>query len=408
MSADTVPGDRTPSDPRRRRVAPPVLVDSARAVMVEHWRERGYTVPNARVYPHQWLWDSCFHSVIWAHLGEPERATGELRSLFARQHDDGFVPHMTYWEHPDLHASFWGRPAASSITQPPMYGHALAELVRLGVTVDDELVERAAAGLDFLVGARRGDRALVPILHPWESGCDDSPRWDRWAGEGRTAETWYRRKGELVATLERTAGGSSVANPAFEVEAAGFNALVLFNAAELASIGGGSGRTDALGRMRDALDRRWDETAVTWRDSDDPAPPTRTLEALLPVLVTDREDAVDAAFGQILDDRAFGGACGPAQVHRDEPAYDPTAYWRGPAWPQLTYLLWVAARRRGRADDAERLATALVRGAERSGLAEYWEPDTGAGLGAVPQSWAALAAVVSLAPSTDPPVAPTV
>jgi hypothetical protein len=36
----------------------------------------------------------------------------------------------------------------------------------------------------------------------------------------------------------------------------------------------------------------------------------------------------------------------------------------------------------------------LVRGAARSGLAEYWHPDTGAALGAVPQSWSALAAVV--------------
>ena len=40
------------------------------------------------------------------------------------------------------------------------------------------------------------------------------------------------------------------------------------------------------------------------------------------------------------------------------------------------------------------LAARLVAGAHRSGLAEYWHPDTGQGLGAVPQSWAALAAVV--------------
>jgi hypothetical protein len=33
-------------------------------------------------------------------------------------------------------------------------------------------------------------------------------------------------------------------------------------------------------------------------------------------------------------------------------------------------------------------------GATKSGFAEYWDPDTGAGLGAAPQSWTALAAVV--------------
>jgi glycogen debranching enzyme len=84
-------------------------------------------------------------------------------------------------------------------------------------------------------------------------------------------------------------------------------------------------------------------------------------------------------------------------VHRDEPAFDPGTYWRGPAWPQLTYLFWVAARAHGRAGDAAWLADALVLGADRSGFAEYWHPDTGRGLGAVPQSWATLAAVVAAA-----------
>ena len=89
----------------------------------------------------------------------------------------------------------------------------------------------------------------------------------------------------------------------------------------------------------------------------------------------------------------------PGGVHRDEPTFEPTTYWRGPAWPQLTYLLWVAAdRRRPIAAAADDLAGRLVAGARRSGLAEYWHPDTGAGLGAVPQSWAALAAVVDQAP----------
>jgi len=394
MSADTVPGDPAPTATKPGADGPASLRARATEVMGRNWRARGYTVPNAHVYPHQWLWDSCFHAVVWAHLGEPERALTELRMLFAAQHDDGFVPHMTYWEHPDLHASFWGRPGASTITQPPMYGHALAELIRLGVTVDPELVDRAAAGLAFLVGTRRGERDLVPIVHPWESGCDDSPRWDGWAGADRTTESWRRTKGELVGSLVLSASGSPVANPSFEVEAAGFNALVLFNAEELASVGCGDHLPVGLDRMRQALDHRWDPETATWRDGVGGERPVRTLEALLPVLVTSRADVVDAVFVQILDDRAFGGACGPAQVHRLEADFDPVTYWRGPAWPQLTYLFWVAAGRHGRVADRARLAAALQRGAEQSGFAEYWEPGSGAGLGAIPQSWAALAAVV--------------
>jgi hypothetical protein len=38
-------------------------------------------------------------------------------------------------------------------------------------------------------------------------------------------------------------------------------------------------------------------------------------------------------------------------------------------------------------------------GAHRSDFAEYWDPDTGNGLGARPQSWTALAAVMAIATS---------
>src|SRR5690606_12810736 len=72
-------------------VAPDDLAASCRSVLGAHWREPGFTVPNDETYPWQWLWDSAFHAVVWAHLGEPERALSELRCLFARQHESGFV-----------------------------------------------------------------------------------------------------------------------------------------------------------------------------------------------------------------------------------------------------------------------------------------------------------------------------
>ena len=65
-------------------------------MMLAHWRPDGHTVPNAGVYPWQWLWDSCFHALIWAELGEPERAVTELRSALADQDELGFVPHIRY------------------------------------------------------------------------------------------------------------------------------------------------------------------------------------------------------------------------------------------------------------------------------------------------------------------------
>ena len=63
------------------------------SMMAAHWREGGYTVPHGSVYPWQWLWDSCFHSLIWAELGDGERAVAELANVLAVQDELGFVPH---------------------------------------------------------------------------------------------------------------------------------------------------------------------------------------------------------------------------------------------------------------------------------------------------------------------------
>lgn len=379
---------------RHSSTLPTNLAFRARAVLEANWREPGFCVPHATTYPWQWLWDSCFHAICWAHLGESERGLAEVRNALAHQEPGGFVPHMTYWHDGEAHAAFWGRSHTGTITQPPMYGHALAELHRLGVAVPDDLLEQACLGLRHLLTARMRDGVGPVIVHPWESGCDNSPRWDAWCPQPWNVDRWKALKGELVSALAD--GGS----PQFEVASAGFGALVAFNARELADITDDAFLHAEADALAGRLSVRWNGRLRTWVDHVVVGPnataSARTLDALLPVLVVDDETAIAAAFADILDDRAFGGRFGPAANHRDEPTFDPCGYWRGPAWPQLTYLLWVAACRHGDEITASGLAERLIAGAAQSNFAEYWHPDAGEGLGALPQGWAALAAVVAL------------
>jgi hypothetical protein len=379
---------------------PADLRAAARQVLLDGWQPAGYTVPNTAVYPFQWLWDSCFHAIVWADLGEADRAQRELHHLFRTQDADGFVPHVDYEAAPDTHATFWGRRGASSITQPPMYGHALAELHRRGVDVDPALCERARRGLAFLLDrrARDTDTGLVTIVHPWESGADDSPRWDDWRDPDAVdaAVSWFDMKGRLLDTVTRSATGAPLANPAFGAAPVAFSALVAFNAMELTTLVDDPALAAAAADLARAVAARWDDTRRTWTDGGPAATGSgsvRVLDALLGALV----DPVHAptALADAIDDAAYGGRCGPAGVHRAEASFAPTSYWRGPAWPQLTYLLWVAARRGADLAAADALAAALVEGGRRSGFAEYWHPDTGAPLGARPQSWATLAALVN-------------
>ena len=80
--------------------------------------------------------------------------------------------------------------SASTITQPPIYALAVVELSRRGVEVPAEVVERAVAGLWFLLRDRRRSRAgLIELVHPWESGCDHSPRWDDLMSPGSAVRT---------------------------------------------------------------------------------------------------------------------------------------------------------------------------------------------------------------------------
>ena len=373
-------------------------------VMERHWQPEGYTAPSAGRYPFQWLWDSCFHAVIWAHLGD-ERALVELATVFHWQTDDGFVPHIGYQREPAAQAAFWGREGRSAVTQPPMYGHAAAELVRRGVPLPDEILERCRRGLRWLLRHRRRAGGIV-ICHPWESGADDDPRWDGWCPGGFDDGRWFDRKGELVRALRLDAEGASRSSATFEVASAGFEALVAFNAAELAGLVDDDELRSAATEVADGIDHRWVGEARTWVDwvadehlgeatRGDDGRSARTLFNLLPVLVSSRAEAVDAAFADVVDHAAYGASFGPAGVHRAEPAFDPGTYWRGPAWPQLTYLLWLAASKRSSSSLAPSLAAGAAAGAVSSGMAEYWDPDTGTGLGAIPQSWTGLSAVMA-------------
>lgn len=367
------------------------------AMLDAQWVPEGYCAPNTVVYPFQWLWDSCFHAVIWAELGDP-RSVIELRTALSVQSPDGFVPHMNYVRDRSAHASLWGRTGASSITQPPMYGHAIASLVRKGVDVSEELIVQAIDGLWFLLRSRRRTLSgLIELCHPWESGADDSPRWDDLCPGGFDFDRWQAHKSSLVGSIHRNEHGSPIHNDRFAVGSVSFNALIAFNAFELDEVLGVSELRDAAEDLVEALRTRWSDEHATWKDEGPighRSGAARSLDGLLPLLVERDETRVAAVVDQLVDPTQHGGAFGPSGVHRQEATYAADQYWRGPSWPQLSYLIWLALLRAGRVDEAVAVAVGTQRGAARSGLAEYWHVDTGEGFGAIPQSWAGLAIVM--------------
>lgn len=384
------------------------LERDVRQLLESHWdNARGYCVPNPATYPHLWLWDSCFHAIIWAYLGD-DRAVRELDATLAGQLPSGLVPHMRYG---GRRADSWLGPLehTSSITQPPMFGHAAKVLNSLGFAPSEETLDRARRGLDWLWRTRRTDEGLIYIVHPWEGGNDHSPRWDDFGAPGRTPDDYSRPARTAwnkarVHDITFAADGSAEWSSSFVVCPAAFNAYVAFNLAELGDLLGDAELRARAEQLSEAIDTYlWDEREQLWSDlpivGGGPSARIPTSDAAMPALVTADRGKAEAALRQLDDPARFGAPYGPANVARSNVAYDPQTYWRGPAWPPLNYLFWLAARRWQFDGVAARLVTESVDGALQSGWAEYWNPENGAGLGAAPQTWTGL--VIALCPRSE-------
>ena len=168
------------------------LARRARSVL-ELNRRGAWTCPSVSLYPHQWLWDSCFVAIGLARV-DPARAAGELRALFRGQWANGMLPHMLFADDvPDVGSTrIWQsrrNPLAprdietSCITQPPVTAIATLRVAQ-ALAPDDratflgELFPKLVAADEWLYRERDPDGCgLVTLIHPWECGLDTTPPW---------------------------------------------------------------------------------------------------------------------------------------------------------------------------------------------------------------------------------------
>lgn len=365
----------------------------AREIMQRHWNpDGGYTCPNPVAYPAQWLWDSCFHAIIWVALGDPERARAELLALLRSQSATGLVPHLVRRGAARGVLEWWPAELPSPITHPPMYGHALRVMAEAGLR-DSELEDRARAGLQFLLRERRRSwcDGLVVVLHPSEAG-GPSPRFDTPDG-GARPHAWPEYRVWLLSQLRTDSSGAAIASASFEVASAGFNAILAWNALELAALAGDTGLERAALEICDALEVSWSEERGLWLDRSLGgrfAADVRSLDGLLPALLPASGGRLPRVLATVSDPDGLRGPWGVRGVDRREACFEPDGYWRGASWPQLNYLVWQAVTQGGMAGVSRELADTVFAAALQSGFAEYYDADSGRGLGAQPQAWACL------------------
>ncbi|WP_219416767.1 glucosylglycerate hydrolase [Pseudonocardia nigra] len=405
------------------------------------------------LYPHQWSWDAAFVAVGLAHLDVP-RSCAELDSLFAGQWRTGMLPHIVFdphangyfpgpdrWACANLTDDAPTQPRTSGVCQPPVHALAVERIADVaayqGGAAAAHVKEWLPSTFDRLLAwhrylARRRDPdgdGLLTVYHGWESGMDNSPRWDavysrvtvgaelplyaRWDIEvvvdpsQRPTSAEYDRYLWIVERLKLARYDDAEVRRTAEFLATDVFASAVFAVANeaLADLATRLGRPEGA-ELREAAERfrrgvagALDPGSGLAVDTDllTGAPlPAETCAGFAPLVCGGLDAEQEREMLALLRSPQWTGH--PALRHPvlpttspSSPDFRPRAYWRGPSWPVMNWFVaWMLARR-GVTDVAEALRRAALAELSEGSLAEYYEPMTGEPLGSVDQSWSAAA-----------------
>jgi len=427
------------------------LLEEAREVLALNDRQ-GWTVPAGDLYPHQWLWDSCFIAIGLRHL-DIERAQTELRSLLRGQWSNGMLPNIIFSgkaerQHVDLWRS-WVSPyspenvSTSGITQPPMLAEAVA---RIGQKL--KLPERRSWYKEMLPALVRhhewlyADRnphqeGLAILIHPYESGSDNSPPWisemrkhslphwirliEKLKLDGPVnlfrRDTKHVPPGQRISNIEGLTQWSAIrrlrrkaynseavlSRSLFAVEDLAFNCMFIRANKILKDIAKTAGQdlpeylVDDMAKTEAALEQLWDESAgqyfsrsfVSHKLIEEP-----TIATLLPLYAGSITKDRAAHLVQLLKRRRLFSTSWPVpSVPLTSSYFDPYKYWQGPTWVNTNWLIIDGLKRYGYDDEAKVLADKTLQLVAKSGCYEYFSPLNGDPAGAANFSWTAALAI---------------
>jgi glucosylglycerate hydrolase len=405
-----------------------------------------------RLYPHQWSWDAAFIAIGLARLSVP-RAITEMRTSLNAQWATGMIPHIVFADAPDYFPGpdVWGTDSAeakpagvqtSGICQPPVQAIAVARILQAGRTLGGrdqeeaeafaaESVPKLATWHRWLSRARDPDgRGLVEIHHGWESGMDNSPRWDdAYAAitvdrpvelrrhdtslvtdtSQRPTDSEYQRYLHLVAQMRSVQYRDEDIPPIidFRVGDVFMTAILAVAASELAQLGADVGLSDEV-RDQPAIAMKAQAGVLSsinpatglCRDFDARSGAWTSAESLasFSALLCGGDSHVCARQLEILTGPRWAGHPNlayavPPSVPPEAAGFQPRAYWRGPSWPVMNWLFAWALRRRGEIAVADDWRSEGLAQLGDLAFGEYYEPFTAEPLGSHNQSWTAAVAL---------------
>lgn len=408
---------------------------AARAILKAN--DRGdYTVPNGRVYPFQWNWDSAFVALGFDAF-DRNRAWTEIETLFRAQWEDGFLPHIVFWKDDPGYfpgPSVWGtgkQPVTSGITQPPVAATSVRKLWESAKAAGE--ADRYRARLETLFGRLLAwhrwfaiyrdfeERGLVVAMHPWETGRDNSPEWDvpgepidvsnvgeyvrrdtsHLDSKMRPTKLEYDRYLALVQFGRATGWDHAriAAENPFRVADVGMSMILLRANRDLAALADELGKTAEVAEIREWIDRAeegigwlWDDRIGAWCSRD-------TLTGQFSGLVSSasflsfyaglsnpqRDASMRGHFDRIANMVEFTmPSLDPA-----DPGFQMIRYWRGPVWAVVNYMIGTGLAEAGDRERADRVHNDTLELMRRNGFYEAYSPVDGTGSGGDDFSWTA-------------------
>lgn len=380
----------------------------ARQTLEGNWREGrndcgvefGYTCPDAKKYPDQFFWDSCFHALAWSRF-DPVRAMRELRSLAAAQQPSGLIGHTTFWHGPCRLARAFtynmiDRAAPHTVTiQPPLLGWIWAEVAeRAGdARFADEGREVLSRFHAYLNRERADADGLIGILQPDETGLDATPAYDAplgWRSHPKPGflalQAFNRRRGFDYRRIVADGGFHAtdvLVNTAWVLGWEGLARLGVTNA------------DDRAAQLTQSLVRRLYDKERGFFYAEGPSGErlnVSTWAGLAPLAIDHLSPELCARVvdEHLLNSERFWLPFPVPSTAASEPSFVPgddrylwiERYWRGPTWLFTTWFIVRGLVRLGRDAEAAHVVDRTAALLRRSGFREYYNPLTGEGLGA--------------------------
>jgi hypothetical protein len=426
----------------------PDLLEYAKTVLLENDKGR-HTIPSSGIYPHQWLWDSCFIAIGQRHY-DVDRAKTEILSLLRGQWHNGMLPNIILSETSLLgrKRDFWRSKlnpnapddvATSGITQPPMVAEAIVQIgAKLPIAERRGWYKTVYPALlkyhQWLYTERDPHQEGLTIqIHPWETGMDNTPPWMAEIQQ-HLLPTWIhiiqvlhleplitmlRRRSHLVPAEQKigTVDGlvlystqrrlrrkeydidRILSHSLFAVEDLAFNSILIRanqHLTEIAKVIKEPLPADlkaSMARTEAALEKLWDPYSeqyysrnfVTHRLLKEPS-----IATLLPLYAgTISKERAAQLVQPLHNEHLFDTLFPVASVPVNSAYFNPHGYWQGPSWLNLNWLIIKGLERYGFRQEANHIRETSLAMVGEHGSYEYFSPLDGSPAGAHDFSWTA-------------------